>query len=148
MFTHMFFCPTISKRSKAKMIHTQREKKKQVKKKKKYKDLCPAVTLHKWKKGPTLNTKISQFFISNCLCWLLFRNTLISQGSLSAEAISIFNLLVFSFLITTCSSNCPTHSASLQIRPVLGGAALPDEPAFFFFFHITKLHFYSHIFKF
>lgn len=45
------------------MIHTQREREKNKGlKKKKYKYLCPAVTLHKnGKKGPTLNTKISHF---------------------------------------------------------------------------------------
>lgn len=75
---------------------TPRERKK-TGKKKKYKYLCPAVTLHKWKKDWHWIQKYHNFYISNCLCWLLFRNTLISQESLSAERISIFNLLVFLF---------------------------------------------------
>lgn len=118
--------------------------------------MCPAITLHKWKKDWHWIQKYHNFYISNCLYWLLFRNTLISQESLSAERISIFNLLFYvwfflpPFLITTSSSNCPTHSASLQKWPALGGSAFFRRTFWFFFcfFHITKLQFYSHMFKF
>lgn len=128
---------------------TPREKKtgnKKKRKKKKYKYLCPAVTLHKWKKDSHWIQKYHNFYISNCLCWLLFRNTLISRESLSAKRISVLNLLVFSFLITTCSSNCPTHSASLQIWPVLGGSAFLMNLLLFFFFTLqnyNSIHIFS-----
>lgn len=145
-YVHTRFCPTISKRSKAKMIHTQREKIKQVKKKK-YKYLCPAVTLHKWKKDWHWIQKYHNFYISNCLCWLLFRNTLISPESFSSERISLFNLPVFSFFfwlpLAVPIVQRTLHHCKYDLS--LGGSALSHEP---FFFHITKLHFYSHIFKF
>ena len=152
MFTHMFFFPTISKRSKAKMIHTQREKKKTGKKKKKYKYLCPAVTLHKWKKDWHWIQKYHNFYISNCLCWLLFRNTLISLESLSAERISIFNLLVLLFwlplavpIVQRTLHHCKYDlSCAVQRFCFFSVFVLMN----LLFFHITKLHFYSHIFKF
>lgn len=105
MFTHVFFVQQYQRGARQKWFTPrEREKKTVKKKKKKYKYLCPAVTLHKWKKDWHWIQKYHNFYISNCLCWLLFRNTLISQESLSAERISIFNLLVFTVLITTCSS--------------------------------------------
>lgn len=95
---------------------------KQVKKKKKkrYK-LCPAENSTNGR-GLTPNTKISQFYISNCLCWLLFGNMLMSRKHYWPTA-SFFYSFCFS-LITTCSPNCPTHSSSLHIWPALGGSVL------------------------
>lgn len=148
MFTHMFFCPTISKRSKAKMIHTQREKKKKKtgKKKKKYKYLCPAVTLHKWKKDWHWIQKYHNFYISNCLCWLLFRNTLISQESLSAERISIFNLLVLLFwlplavpIVQRTLHHCK-YDLSCAVQRFFFWFCF-DEPSFFFSHYKTTLLF-------
>lgn len=87
--------------------------------------ICPAETLHKWKERATLHTKIAQFSISN------------SRGGFVQKSEEDFYLwFFFFFLITSCSSNCPTHSDALCIN------------FSFFRFHITKLHFYSHVFKF
>lgn len=79
-FLFFCFCPTISKRSRQKWFTPMREKERKRSKRKKIQIFVPCFNPpQKWKKGPTLNTKISQFFyISNCLCWLLFRNTPIS----------------------------------------------------------------------
>lgn len=79
--THVFLSNNIKEEQGKNDSHPEREKK-QVKKRKKYKYLCPAVTLHKWKKDWHWIQKYHNFYISNCLCWLLFRNTLISQEEL------------------------------------------------------------------
>lgn len=105
---------------------------------------CPAATSTNGKKGLTLNTKISQFYISNGLCWLLLRTTLI-QRNMSTDRIFrvFFSFFFLSSLITTCSPNCPTHNALLHMT--CSWRLTLREP---FFFHITKLQFYSHIVKF
>lgn len=150
--THVFLSNNIKEEQGKNDSHPEREKKKKTgKKKKKYKYLCPAVTLHKWKKDWHWIQKYHNFYISNCLCWLLFRNTLISQESLSAERISIFNLLVLLFwlplavpIVQRTLHHCK-YDLSCAVQRFFFWFCF-DEPSFFF--HITKLHFYSHIFKF
>lgn len=109
----------------------------------------------KWKKGPTLNTKISPFFyISNCLCWLLFRNTrmLLSKGEalFLTSWLVFFLFFLFFFWLRLARPNCPMRSASNVTCPVRC-SVLNQQPvhvALFFLFHITKLQLYSHMFKF
>lgn len=110
--------------------------------------MCPAVTLHKWKKDWHWIQKYHNFYISNCLCWLLFRNTLISWESLSADRISVFNPLGFSSFdyhlrFQLSNALCITAKHDLSCT---GSSAFSNEPPSFF--HIIKLQFYSHIFKF
>lgn len=83
MFTHVVFLffQQYQRGARQKWSHP----KKQQVKTRRYKYLCPAVTLHKWKKK-TDNTKISQFLYIKQPVWLLFRNP---KG--------IFNLLLFCF---------------------------------------------------
>lgn len=88
----------------------------------------------------TLNTKISHFFvfhISNSLHRLLFRNLLSSQDSSSAQRTFHRRASSFSFFVLQLPlsvPNCPTHSVSLQVEPVLGSSALSHDHVFFFFF--------------
>lgn len=110
---------------------TPRERK-QLVKIKKYNYLCPAVILHKWKERPTLDTKISQFLYIKQPLVALFRNQ---------KGVFTFWLAFFFWLLLAVPIvwRTPTRFAS-------------TSACFFFFvcflFHITKLHFYSHIFKF
>lgn len=143
--THVFLSNNIKEEQGKNDSHPEREKIKQVKKEKKYKYLCPAVTLHKWKKDWHWIQKYHNFYISNCLCWLLFRNMLISQESLSAETISIFNLLVFLFWLPLA---VPIVQRTLHHCKYDLSWAVQRFLTNLLFFHITKLHFYSHIFKF
>lgn len=142
--THVFLSNNIKGEQGKNDSHPKRENK-TGNKKKKYKYLCPAVTLHKWKKDWHWIQKYHNFYISNCLYWLLFRNTLISQESFisreKSQFLTFWFLFFFFFLITTCSSNCPTHAASLQIWPVLCGSAPCDEPFSFSSHYKTTLLF-------
>ncbi len=102
----------------------------------------PRRNLNKWKKkGLTLNTKISQFYISNGLCWLLLRTTLI-QRNMSTDRILVFFFLpfVFDYHLQSQLSNAQCTAAY--------DLFLAAHALWTFFFHITKLQFYSHIFKF
>lgn len=129
-FFFLFFFVQQYQRGARQKWFTPRERKKLVKIKK-YNYLCPAVILHKWKERPTLDTKISQFLYIKQPVLALFRN--------QKRIFTFWLVFFFFFLITSYSSNCLTHSNALCINF-----------CFFFFclFHITKLHFYSHIFKF
>lgn len=102
---------------------------------------CPTVTSTNGKKGLTLNTKISQFYISNGLCWLLRRTTLI-QRNMSTDRILLFFFLpfVFDYHLQSQLSNAQCTAAY--------DLFLVAHTLWTFFFHITKLQFYSHIFKF
>lgn len=121
-----FFCPTISKRSKAKMIHTQREKK--TGKNKEIQLSVPCCDPPQMERKTDTRYKNITIFIYQTAC-----------GGFVQKSEEDFYLLPFFFLITSCSSNCPTHTNALCI----------NFCSFFYFsFHITKLHFYSHIFKF
>lgn len=84
--------------------------------------------------------KYYNFYISNCLCWLLFRNTLLWE-KLSTKRISFF-LAFLSSLITTCSPNCPGHTTSLCTWPVLGGSALVNL-LFFTLQNYNSIHIFS-----
>lgn len=103
MYFFCFFFVQQYQRGARQKWFTPRERKKLVKIKK-YNYLCPAVTLHKWKERPTLDTKISQFLYIKQPVVALFRNQK-----------RIFTFCLF-FLITSCSSNCPTHTNALCIN--------------------------------
>lgn len=105
--------------------------------------MCPAVTLHKWKKDWHSIQKYHNFiyqiaFVGSC------SGIHISQVSLSAKRISIFNLLVFLFwlplavpIVQRTLHHCK-YDLSWEVRRF----------GWTFFFHITKLLFCSQIFKF
>ena len=99
------------------MIHTQKERKKrrQVKKKTEIQIFVPCCNPPQMEKRLTLNTKISQFlYIKLPLLALVQEYTHISRELVCQEN-RYFEPSGLSFVITTCSSNCPAHSASLQI---------------------------------
>lgn len=100
----------------------------------------PRCNLNKWKKGLTLNTKISQFYISNGLCWLLLRTTLI-QRNMSTDRILVFFFSFLSSLITTCSPNCPTHNALLHMT--CSWWLTLCEPSFFTLQNYNSIHIFS-----
>lgn len=103
---------------------------------------CPAATSTNGKKGLTLNTKISQFYISNGLCWLLLRTTLI-QRNMSTDRIFrvFFSFFFLSSLITTCSPNCPTHNALLHMT--CSWWLTLCEPSFFTLQNYNSIHIFS-----
>lgn len=72
IFSVFFFVQQYQRGARQKWF-TPRERKKLVKIRK-YNYLCPAVTLHKWKERPTLDTKISQFLYIKQPVVALFRN--------------------------------------------------------------------------
>lgn len=126
IFSVLFFFVQQYQRGARQKWFTPRERKKLVKIKK-YNYLCPAVTLHKWKERPTLDTKISQFLYIKQPVVALFRNQ---------KRIFTFCLFFFWLLLAVpIVRRTPTRFAS-------------TSALFYFLFHITKLHFYSHIFKF
>lgn len=102
-----FFCPTISKRSKAKMIHTQREKKRV-----KMKEIqlsvpcCDPPQMERKTDTRYKNITICRYQTA-CGGWFRARRGLLPSGSAC---------FFFFFLITSCSSNCPTHSDALCIN--------------------------------
>lgn len=100
----------------------------------------PRCNLNKWKTGLTLNTKISQFYISNGLCWLLLRTTLI-QRNMSTDRILVFFFSFLSSLITTCSPNCPTHNALLHMT--CSWRLTLCEPSFFTLQNYNSIHIFS-----
>lgn len=79
------------------MIHTQKEGKKTVKKKKKEIQILFVPCFNppqKWKKGPTRNTKISQFFFIYQIASVGSCSETNTLASIKGRS-SIFNLLVF-----------------------------------------------------
>lgn len=125
-FCFFFFFVQQYQRGARQKWFTPRERKKLVKIKK-YNYLCPAVTLHKWKERPTLDTKISQFLYIKQPVVALFRNQ---------KRIFTFCLFFFDYFLQFQLSDA--HQRALHQLLLF----------FYFLFHITKLHFYSHIFKF
>lgn len=127
MFTcifSVFFCPTISKRSKAKMIHTQREKK--TGKNKEIQLSVPCCDPPQMERKTDTWYKNITIFIYQTAC-----------GGFVQKSEEGFYLLPFFFDYFLQFQLSDAHQCALH-----------QLLLFYFLFHITKLHFYSHIFKF
>lgn len=124
-FCFVFFCPTISKRSKAKMIHTQREKK--TGKNKEIQLSVPCCDPPQMERKTDTRYKNITIFIYQTAC-----------GGFVQKSEEDFYLLPFFFDYFLQFQLSDAHQRALHQLLLF----------FYFLFHITKLHFYSHIFKF
>lgn len=125
VFFLFFFCPTISKRSKAKMIHTQREKK--TGKNKEIQLSVPCCDPPQMERKTDTRYKNITIFIYQTAC-----------GGFVQKSEEDFYLLPFFFDYFLQFQLSDAHQRALHQLLFF----------FHFLFHITKLHFYSHIFKF
>lgn len=142
-FLSFLFLSNNIKEEQGKMIHTQREreKKKKTDKKKRNTNICALL----WpstngKKDRHWIQKYHNFSISNRLCWLLFRNTLVSREPVKPREFLTFWFVFFCVCVVVVDYNLQfqlSNARCIHCKYDLSLAVqrfLTNLPFFFFFF--------------
>lgn len=161
MFTHVFFVQQYQRGARQKWFTPrEREKQKRLKiiiiKKKEIQIFVPCCNPPQMEKGLTLNTKISQFLYIKLPLLALVQEYTHFSGELICWENLYFQpsgFTVFDYHLLSKLSNALCIAANMTCPGRFSASFFffffDEPPCFFFsFFHITKLQFYSHIFKF